>query len=450
MQHEIEVQKKFEDLKHSLQTSPTIRTPKQIKTIQSHMSSLSFFRNNIMPMGEDIIYKTCGLMEYEYFSANQYICKIGEPGDKFYVILKGIVKVLVNSPQDDSEEYEANRLSEGTAFGEYSLLHNQPRIASIQCLTDTELAVLTKNHYLDILGKIENKRIDEQVKFLRRFSIFAKWSKHLIVKINYFLKEKTLPRKSVIFREGDEANEIIFIKSGELEICKSMRTSSEKKLSYLRSFPPPQTADVAILGIGETVGEELMYSDKHLYTCKVYSYTATIMVMNKEDFFKRIRNEELQNALISANEMREKIRNMRVKSLMMLKKGTSQEVEEKSSSVSVERPKTRARQSVNVKSPVMTPTKKVSRYKALNQIDIQNIVSRSKIDIQSPVANHIFHIKKDKNKSPNGSRVYDKMSEQHYLWPIKIEQKKIYDRAGLFRIRRQSSESEYNVSCYKA
>ncbi|OMJ72560.1 hypothetical protein SteCoe_28977 [Stentor coeruleus] len=447
MNLEFEAQKKFEDLKHSLQTNPTIRTPKQIKAIQSYMSSLLFFRNNIMPMGDEIIYKTCGLMEYENFSPNQYICKIGEPGDKFYVILKGIVKVLVNSPQDDNEEHEANRLSEGTAFGEYSLLNNQPRIASIQCLTDTELAVLTKVHYLNILGKIENKRIDEQVKFLRRFTIFAKWSKHLIVKINYFLKEKTLPRKSIIFREGDEANEIIFIKSGELEICKSVRTPSGKKLSYLRSFPPQQTADVAILGPGETVGEELMYSNKHLYTCKVYSYTATIMVMDKEDFFKRIRNEDSQNALISANEVREKIRNLRVKSLMMLKNGNCQEIEEKNC-VSFERPRTRARQSVSVKSPVMTPSKKVTRYKALNQNDIQNIVSRSKIDIQSPVAN-VFHIKKDKNRSAYGSRGNDKITEQHYLWPIKIEQKKIYDRNGLFAIKRQSSESECNVSSYR-
>ncbi|OMJ80941.1 hypothetical protein SteCoe_18703 [Stentor coeruleus] len=448
MHHEFEAQKTFDNLKHSLQTSPTIRTLKQIKSIQSYMSSLLFFRNNIIPMGDDIIYKVCSIMEYEHFYPNQYICKIGEPGDKFYIILKGIVKILVNSPQDDTEEYEANRLSEGASFGEYSLLHNQPRIASIQCLTDTELVVLTKNHYLNILGKIEAKRVDEQVKFLRRFTIFAKWSKNLIIKVNYFLKEKTLPRKSIIFREGDKANEIIFIKSGELEICKSVRTPTQKKVCYLRYFPPQQNADVAILGPGETVGEELMYSDKHLYTCKVYSYTATIMVMDKDEFFKRVRNEDSQNALISANEVREKVRNMRVKSLIMLKNKNYQDVEEKNNA-SFERLKTRKRQSVSVKSPVVTPTKKVSRYKVLNHVDIQNIVSRSKIDILSPVANQVFNIKKQKSKSPFGGRVYDKVSEKHYLWPIKIEQKKIYDRAKAFMIRRQSSESEFNISGYR-
>lgn len=67
---------------------------------------------------------------------------------------------------------EVARLKNGMSFGELALLKDMPRSASIQCTQDTHFAILEKEDYLRILGKVETKKLDSLIDFLAQIPIF--------------------------------------------------------------------------------------------------------------------------------------------------------------------------------------------------------------------------------------------------------------------------------------
>ncbi|MGI0487848.1 cyclic nucleotide-binding domain-containing protein [Pantanalinema rosaneae CENA516] len=68
-----------------------------------------------------------------------HICWEGEPGDAFYIILIGSIKIYTESLNKD-----LNHLSQGQFFGELSLLLGIPRTASAQALEDSILFVIDR------------------------------------------------------------------------------------------------------------------------------------------------------------------------------------------------------------------------------------------------------------------------------------------------------------------
>ncbi len=85
-------------------------------------------------------------METEIFPAGQMIIRQGDTGDKFYVIRKGKVEVLV--ADEKGIETRIRSLTAGDFFGEIALLRQVPRSASITALEDTQAYVLRKPEFL--------------------------------------------------------------------------------------------------------------------------------------------------------------------------------------------------------------------------------------------------------------------------------------------------------------
>ena len=90
----------LESIKGIIRTHSAFRTRSELNFVSSYMSTLSFFKNYIVPEGRDTLLKVCESMHFESFPPNTFICKSGEIGDKFYVVLSGQVKVLVTNKED--------------------------------------------------------------------------------------------------------------------------------------------------------------------------------------------------------------------------------------------------------------------------------------------------------------------------------------------------------------
>ena len=84
-------------------------------------------------------------------AAGSQVIRESEPGDLFFVILRGEVKVFVDSP--DGREVVLSHLQAGDFFGEMALLENETRSASVTALTDCELAVLGRPEFFAVLGR---------------------------------------------------------------------------------------------------------------------------------------------------------------------------------------------------------------------------------------------------------------------------------------------------------
>ena len=80
-----------------------------------------------------------------HYKAGETILRESEPGDQFFVIVKGEVKVFVDSP--DGREVVLTHLQSGEFFGEMALFDGATRSASVSSLGESELVSLSREDF---------------------------------------------------------------------------------------------------------------------------------------------------------------------------------------------------------------------------------------------------------------------------------------------------------------
>lgn len=85
------------------------------------------------------------------FTKDRVILNIDEEGDSLHVICRGRVKVYVVS--ESGKEVILSMLGEGDFFGEMSLLDGLPRSAYIASLEDSEMFILRRNDFHNLIKK---------------------------------------------------------------------------------------------------------------------------------------------------------------------------------------------------------------------------------------------------------------------------------------------------------
>jgi ABC-type lipoprotein export system ATPase subunit len=83
-------------------------------------------------------------LEHESFLPGAILLQEGTPPDKFYIITKGRVEVLVDT--SDGERLVVTRMGRGQYFGEVELLREGANIATIRADPDTGVEVVTMDH----------------------------------------------------------------------------------------------------------------------------------------------------------------------------------------------------------------------------------------------------------------------------------------------------------------
>ena len=84
------------------------------------------------------------------FSSTTLIFQRGDPGDAFYMILSGSVKVFRHN--EEGARVTLAYLGPGECFGEMALLTGEPRSASVEAIGETRLLVLEKADFDKLLG----------------------------------------------------------------------------------------------------------------------------------------------------------------------------------------------------------------------------------------------------------------------------------------------------------
>jgi CRP/FNR family cyclic AMP-dependent transcriptional regulator len=83
------------------------------------------------------------------YRRGETIVRQGQPGESFFVIVHGRVAVTILSP--DGREVVLNTLGEGDHFGEMALLDDSPRSASVVAQEKSDLAILSRGVFFDLL-----------------------------------------------------------------------------------------------------------------------------------------------------------------------------------------------------------------------------------------------------------------------------------------------------------
>lgn len=96
------------------------------------------------------------------FEAGERVFRQGQPGDAFFAVLEGALKVSVREAFILSRKVAS--LKEGDIFGEMALLDGAPRSATVTCETACRLFMLRRDDFQAILKL--NPEFSEQIKLI--------------------------------------------------------------------------------------------------------------------------------------------------------------------------------------------------------------------------------------------------------------------------------------------
>lgn len=95
------------------------------------------------------ILKLARISSIQKFSSDEIFFNEGDPGHEMFVILAGKVNVFINSV--DGYPISIAKLKAGDFFGEMSLLEGMPRSASVQALEETQVLVINKDNFQEVI-----------------------------------------------------------------------------------------------------------------------------------------------------------------------------------------------------------------------------------------------------------------------------------------------------------
>ena len=91
------------------------------------------------------------LASVRHFAAGAPILREAEPGDLFFALVRGEVKVFVDSPE--GREVVLTHLQAGDFFGEMALLEGEARSASVTALVESELVAIARDDFFALLAR---------------------------------------------------------------------------------------------------------------------------------------------------------------------------------------------------------------------------------------------------------------------------------------------------------
>ena len=195
-------------------------------------------------------------------------------------------------------------LNQGKSFGETALVTENSRNATVSCLTDCNFAVLNKDDYLRILGKITDKKISAFVDLLKLIPVFRAWSKKNIDSLYSFFKTAEYKWKKIVYSVADESSFVYIVKSGEFEISKIVNLPDKTKVNF----------KIAVLTVGELFGDEDVLNNRpREYSCACYSTAGELLMISAKDFLLKVMNEDSLLMLNSKNNAKSIIRSSKEK-----------------------------------------------------------------------------------------------------------------------------------------
>ena len=86
----------------------------------------------------------------ERFEAGEIVFSQGEPGERFYVVVRGQLDVIMTDPS--GRERRLTTLNDGSYFGEIALLQEVRRTATVRARTASVCLTLDRQQFLDLMA----------------------------------------------------------------------------------------------------------------------------------------------------------------------------------------------------------------------------------------------------------------------------------------------------------
>jgi CRP-like cAMP-binding protein len=270
-----------------------LRTLTEIKIISKYLAEKFEYFKKINESGEkNKLEKIVSVLNLEKFEPNQYIIKYGQEGDKFYIVLKGKIKITkpiyiekcitlkefldimyeIKHYENDylkydrineknlhlnlnidrllsmdllkdtiekkynfiiEEEEDLGIFYEGFPFGEIALIKRYKRNANIKALNQTYCITLTKHDYHRVMIEIEQKRLERTVSlFQKTYPLFQFWTINDLIKLFNCLSTVNLNKGDYLYKQNENSDYIYLVKNGVFEIYSMVSLKWAKNFFY--------------------------------------------------------------------------------------------------------------------------------------------------------------------------------------------------------------------------
>lgn len=175
------------------------------------------------------------------FLKGSLICQEGEGGDSLYVISRGEVAIIKQTPE--GKEMLIRNLREGDLFGEFGFFTDQKRHANVKAVTECEVLEIPQNeldgiikthpHLNQVLLNLFKQRVLDL--FLACSPMFSSLTAMEREKVFKRFHLRKVPEGTLLFKGGEPSQSLYMIKSGEVEIFIQDRRERKTTLATLRS-----------------------------------------------------------------------------------------------------------------------------------------------------------------------------------------------------------------------
>ena len=142
--------------------------------------------------------------------------KQGDEGDNFYLIEEGSCEVFIQKAVGEPEvKVITCTPQDHNSFGELALINNEPRAATVKCLTDCSFAVLEQKNYLKIIKKVQVAKNNVNVDFFHEIPFFKHLNQNQLRKMMMSFSEKVYAIKQAVYNQGTPSNNVYIIKEGK-------------------------------------------------------------------------------------------------------------------------------------------------------------------------------------------------------------------------------------------
>jgi CRP-like cAMP-binding protein len=179
-------------------------------------------------------------LERKSFAAGQWVIREGEPGDTLYLVCAGRLEVLKETPNGPPNQLAV--LKPGSFLGEFGLLADRKRHASVRCLQAAEVLLLEKSRLdtllvthpsvEDLLWRFYRRRLLKMV--IQSSPLFAAVDPPLRKGIADRFKQVRVEKGQWVVQEDTPQDTLYVVLLGSLTVCqKHSVTGNQTMLRHL-------------------------------------------------------------------------------------------------------------------------------------------------------------------------------------------------------------------------
>jgi CRP-like cAMP-binding protein len=148
----------------------------------------------------------------------------GDPADAFYIIMQGRAYPEIEM---NGVAMHLPALNAGACFGEAGLLEDKPRPASITMVGESELLVVDKQWYVDIINNLENEDAADSfenkvVSFCKQVPVLHGLPEDRLMQLAEICTLQRYSQNEVIFTQGKARTTMAIITDGEARVLKEV------------------------------------------------------------------------------------------------------------------------------------------------------------------------------------------------------------------------------------